>query len=109
MALHLSLSPLCPQAEGFQWLPLCVFTLPLFCRKTKHKQLTVRFQFPEEYPQAPIIIELVSRIMSHKLLDGLSKICEEEAKKLLGQRQVGKPKIDLKYFSLRCLRCWQQT
>ena len=26
--------------------------------------------------------------MSDKLLDGLTKVCEEEAKKLLGQRQV---------------------
>ena len=59
-----------------------------FHRKTQHKQLTARFQFPEEYPEVPILIELVSRIMSHKLLDGLGKVCEEEAKKLQGQRQV---------------------
>ena len=59
-----------------------------FLRKTPHKQLTARFQFLEEYPQTPITIELVSRIMSDKLLDGLTKVCEEEAKKLLGQRQV---------------------
>ena len=59
-----------------------------FRRKTQHKQLTARFQFSEGYPQTPILIELVSRIMSQKLLDGLAKVCEEEAKKLQGQGQV---------------------
>ena len=44
--------------------------------------------FPEDYPRNPILIELKSKYLAYKLLDGLRKVCEEETKKLIGQQQV---------------------
>ena len=50
--------------------------------------MTLCFQFSEDYPRTPILLELKSHVMSFKLLDGLTKVCEQEAKKLIGQMQV---------------------
>lgn len=57
-------------------------------RKTKYKQLTACLQFPESYPTYPLIVELKSKTLSEKFLSGLSKVCEEECKKILGKPQV---------------------
>ncbi|XP_064617730.1 LOW QUALITY PROTEIN: uncharacterized protein LOC135481891 [Liolophura sinensis] len=52
-------------------------------RLTEHKQLSMCLQFPEDYPHSPLLIELKSRTLGDKLLDRLTKICEEEVKKKL--------------------------
>ena len=58
-------------------------------RRTEKKQLTACFMFPEEgYPRLPIILELKSKVMPDKLLNGLSKLCDEQCKSLTGQQQV---------------------
>ncbi|XP_037081448.1 uncharacterized protein LOC119102203 [Pollicipes pollicipes] len=57
-------------------------------RKTDFKQLAACFQFPSEYPRQIILLELKSKTLSDKLLEGLVKICEAEAKKLLGKPQI---------------------
>ena len=41
--------------------------------------------YPVDYPSSPILMELKSKTMSAKLLDGLVKISETEAKKYLGK------------------------
>jgi len=56
--------------------------------KTVHKQLVVCLQFPEDYPRSPLLIELKSKALSEKLLDGLNKVCDDEARKIVGQHQV---------------------
>ncbi|XP_067674988.1 uncharacterized protein [Haliotis asinina] len=55
---------------------------------TEQKQLTIHLMFPENYPHQPIVVELKSKSLSFKLLDGLCKMCDEEARKNVGQRQV---------------------
>lgn len=45
-------------------------------------------QFPANYPQEPIVIELKSKTLTEKVCDKINKICEEEAKKWLGQKQA---------------------
>ncbi len=55
---------------------------------TPHKQLTLHLMFPENYPHEAIVIELKSKTLSDKLLDGLSKMGDEEAKKNIGLKQV---------------------
>ena len=57
-------------------------------RKTDFKQLAACFQFPAEYPRCVILLELKSKTLSEKLLSGLVKLCEAEAKKLLGKPQL---------------------
>lgn len=57
-------------------------------RKTDFKQLAACFQFPADYPRQVVLLELKSKTLSDKLLDGLVKICEAEAKKHLGKPQV---------------------
>lgn len=67
---------------------LYVLSFACFYRVSDQRQLTVHFQFPAGYPQTPILVELKSKTLPYKLLDGLVKLCDDEAKKYVGQRQV---------------------
>lgn len=60
----------------------------LIYRKTKFKTIVACIQFPKDYPQKPLLIELKSKTLSTKLLDGLTEVCEKECKKQLGKAQV---------------------
>lgn len=55
-------------------------------------------QFLENYPTEPVVVELKSKTLTEKLLDGVVKVCDAEARKYIGQKQVG-PKL-LLYLSL---------
>lgn len=57
-------------------------------KRTKFKTLVVCIQFPKDYPQVPILIELKSKTFSEKLLQRLNNVCENEAKKHLGKAQI---------------------
>lgn len=71
---------------------LCVF------RKTEHKQLNITCLFPEKYPNEPLVVELNSKTLAHKLLMGLTNVCEVETKKIVGQPQVSTLSGDPSYF-----------
>jgi len=43
---------------------------------------------PKGYPDNPILLELKSKTISQKLLDGLANVCEQEAKKIIGKPQA---------------------
>ena len=45
-------------------------------------------QFPQDYPGVPLIAELKSKTLSGKVLDSLTKLCDEELKKWKGKQQV---------------------
>lgn len=60
------------------------------CRKTRCKTIIVCIQFSKDYPHTPLLIELKSKSLSVKLLDGLTEVCEKECKNLLGKAQVMK-------------------
>lgn len=57
-------------------------------RRTKYKQTVAHFQFPKDYPQSAILIELKSKTLSEKLLNKLVEICDQEAKKHISSPQV---------------------
>lgn len=57
-------------------------------KRTHFKALIVCIQFTETYPSTPLLIELKSKTLSEKLLQGLTNVCEQEAKKYLGKAQV---------------------
>ncbi|XP_042903554.1 uncharacterized protein [Parasteatoda tepidariorum] len=67
-------------------------------KRTKYKQLTTCLQFPESYPEFPLLVELKSKTLSEKFLSGLTKVCEEECKKYLGKPQILKLLKFLKLF-----------
>ncbi|CAG2238926.1 unnamed protein product [Mytilus edulis] len=46
------------------------------------RTITTCMQFPAEYPKEPIVIELKSKTLPEKVCDKITKICEEEAKKM---------------------------
>lgn len=54
-------------------------------KRTEFKTIIVCTQFPEEYPKVPLLIELKSKTLSDKLLLGLTNVCEQEVKKILGK------------------------
>ena len=76
--------------------PLWVTYVFLF-RKTDYKNVNIIIQFTANYPNEPVVVELTSKTMSEKLLAGLIKMCDEEAKKLLGEKQVT---VRLRHFVL---------
>ncbi|KAK4887316.1 hypothetical protein RN001_003587 [Aquatica leii] len=57
-------------------------------KRTQFKAIIACIQFPEKYPDLPLLIELKSKTLSDKLLQGLTNVCENEAKKSIGNRQV---------------------
>ncbi|XP_065175794.1 uncharacterized protein LOC135805649 [Sycon ciliatum] len=57
-------------------------------RRTDFKTLVVQAQFPADYPAGRIVVELKSKTIPTKFLDGLVSACDAETKKLLGQKQL---------------------
>ena len=57
--------------------------------------MVVCFQFAPDYPKSRALIELKSRHISDKLLDGLTRLCEEQADKYLGKPQVRRNMCDM--------------
>ncbi len=44
--------------------------------------------FPSDYPRSLILVELKSKTLAARLLTGLTKVAEDEARKFLGRPQV---------------------
>lgn len=57
-------------------------------KRTDFKKIVACMQFPSNYPSAPLLLELKSKTLSDKLLQGLTNVCEQEIKKWLGKPQV---------------------
>lgn len=77
----------------------CVKTMVrIEIKRTEHKTLVACIQFPQSYPKEPLLIELKSKTLSEKLLQKLTSIAEEEAKKFLGKSQTLKVFIFLRKF-----------
>ncbi|XP_057342128.1 uncharacterized protein LOC130678718 isoform X1 [Microplitis mediator] len=55
---------------------------------TTFKKIIVCIQFPSDYPQVPLLIELKSKTLSSKLLLKLTEVCEKECKSLIGKAQI---------------------
>jgi len=56
--------------------------------KTPFKKIICCLMFPPNYPNSPILIELKSKTLADKLLAGLTKVCEDEAKQFIGKPQI---------------------
>jgi len=56
--------------------------------RTECKKLACCFMFPNDYPKSPILFELKSKTLSLKLLDGLTRVTEQECKKIIGKPQI---------------------
>lgn len=68
-------------------------------RQTDSRQITLCIRFPANYPNQHVLLELKSRSLSGKLLDGLTTLAEQKAKEFLGKRQV-------RQFSLHARIVW---
>ena len=56
--------------------------------KSDFKTVAVCLNMPQNYPDHHILVEIKSRNLSRKLLDGLEKVSEAEAKKYVGKPHV---------------------
>jgi len=56
--------------------------------RTPYKKITVLLQFPKDYPMAPILVELKSKHLAPKLLNGLTQVIEKETKQMLRKPQA---------------------
>lgn len=82
-------SKLCQNVVDGSRLVSCVRTMVrVEITKTSFKKIVACIQFPNNYPRDPLLLELKSKTLSGKLLDGLTNVCENEVKKLLGKAQV---------------------
>lgn len=70
--------------RDFEWEDLS-----LICSVDDMRQMTAVMQFLENYPTEPVVVELKSKTLTEKLLDGVVKVCDAEARKYIGQKQVG--------------------
>ncbi|XP_052811888.1 uncharacterized protein LOC128239326 [Mya arenaria] len=77
-----------PTIEGFTLVTCVAAQVRASYRKTDQKQVNVILQFPEGYPEEPVVSQLTSKTLAEKLLSGMVKMCDEEARSLVGQRQI---------------------
>ncbi|KAL4232939.1 hypothetical protein ACF0H5_007627 [Mactra antiquata] len=77
-----------PTIEGFTLVTCVAAQVRASYRKTDQKQLSIILQFPDNYPEQPVVIELTSKTLSDKLLNGMMKLCDDEIKKYIGKSQV---------------------
>ena len=64
---------------SFKLVLNCLFVS--YFRKSDFKTVTICLTYPVDYPKNHILVELKSKTLSRKLLDGLEKVAENEAKK----------------------------
>ena len=55
---------------------------------TPYRKIIVVLQFPPNYPKEPILVELKSKHLAAKLLDGLTVVIEKELKSVLPKPQA---------------------
>ncbi len=72
---------------GVQHLIFFLSPLPPPCRSSKSdfKKFVICLTYPTDYPAHHVLIELKSKTLSTRLLDGLVKVAEAEAKKMAGR------------------------
>ncbi len=63
--------------------------------------------FPVDYPRSLILVELKSKTLAARLLTGLTRVAEDEARKFLGRPQVISNFIG--QCSVRNRYCWKQS
>ena len=56
--------------------------------KSAFVKVAVCLTYPQNYPQNHILVEVKSKTLSRKLLDGLEKVSESEAKKYVSKPHV---------------------
>ncbi|KAL5010314.1 hypothetical protein ScPMuIL_012619 [Solemya velum] len=77
-----------PSIEGVKLITCVPMFVIVSLKKTEQKHLTANLQFPPNYPNEQIVVELKSKTLSDKLLYGLTNVCDQETKKWVGQKQV---------------------
>ncbi|XP_065831503.1 uncharacterized protein [Oscarella lobularis] len=63
------------------------FVLVSIVRST-YRRLRVAIQFPSDYPDARLNVELKSKTVPPKVLEKLTRLCDEELKQWIGKEQV---------------------
>ena len=58
------------------------------CRKTAHKDIVICVQFPKDYPRSRLILEMKSKTIPEKFMEGLVRVCDQELKRHVGKKQV---------------------
>jgi len=77
------------QIPGSKVVSLVPAMVRIEIEKSPFKKIVVCLMFPVEYPNAVILIELKSKTLAPKLLDGLTQVTEKECRKV----QLGKPQV----------------
>ncbi|CAI8038237.1 hypothetical protein GBAR_LOCUS21320 [Geodia barretti] len=57
-------------------------------RQTDHRQVNVCCQFPESYPSRPLLVELKSKTIADRMLEGMVKVFDQELLRISGQPQI---------------------
>ncbi|KAH3724365.1 uncharacterized protein LOC127852309 [Dreissena polymorpha] len=77
-----------PTLEGFTLVTCVPAQVRAGYKQTDYKHVNVILQFPDRYPQEPVVIQLTSKTLSERLLASLVRMCDEDVRGRLGQRQV---------------------
>ncbi|CAK8683370.1 uncharacterized protein LOC143450893 [Clavelina lepadiformis] len=79
---------LCSNVDGIDIISCHKHLVTIKILKTKHRELTACIQFPNNYPDAILLVEIKSKVMSPSLMSHINQICDQELKKFVGQKQV---------------------
>ena len=55
---------------------------------TAHKNMVICTQFPADYPNSRLLVELKSKTIPDKFMDSLVNVCDQELDKHIGKKQV---------------------
>jgi len=55
---------------------------------TPHRRCLCQFQFPPDYPNSAIYLEVKSKVFSTKVIGVITQLAEDEAKKMLGKPHI---------------------
>lgn len=56
--------------------------------RTKYKDMDIMFQFPDDYPDSLVLVEMKSKLLPERFLDSLVKAVEMKADDFVGKSQV---------------------
>lgn len=75
-------------SQYWQYNCSCIISTTHIHRHTEFKQLTICSQFPKDYPNGILLLEIRSKTVSDKLIEGLVRVCEQELEKHRGEKQL---------------------
>ena len=74
---------------SMRYIPYMLICFFCYFRKTRERELTACIQFPQDYPNSTLLVEIKSKFLTPALVKSINQICDQELKNYIGRKQVG--------------------